>query len=160
MVHVTQNHVQLTESFPRDVQYSCPIKIYAVYLICLSFSLLFSLMTPHFDNTKFTTLIWKESEYCFISQPFCFVFVFCFNFVILLNKLKRGFPSDFVFSNFRNQGNVVILLASPNLTQEGVISCLFQWDMQGRSASSTCTFSSSVVRIRSHVANQSRADNF
>lgn len=49
---------------------------------------LFSLMTLHFDNMKFTTLIWEDSEYRFV-----FVALFVFNFMTSLDKLKEGLIS-------------------------------------------------------------------
>ena len=63
-------------------------------------------MTLHFDNTKLTSPIRKDSEYCFISQPFCFGF--CFNFVIPPNKLRQGFKSDFpVISEIKEMSHYI-----------------------------------------------------
>lgn len=47
MVHVTQKHVKVTESFPSVVYYSFRTKVYAMYLICLFFSPFF------FNDTAF-----------------------------------------------------------------------------------------------------------
>ena len=52
--------------------------IFFVANVLTVFSLVFSLMTLYFDNMKFATLIWEDSEYRLVSQAFCFRFVFYF----------------------------------------------------------------------------------
>ena len=81
MVHVTQNHVQLTESFPHDVHYSSFIKRYAMSLICFLFLCFF--LQWHCTWITRSLQLWagikRVSTGLFVSP---FALFFCFNFVI------------------------------------------------------------------------------
>ena len=104
MVHVIQNHVQLTESFPHDVHYSSFIKRYAMSLICLLF--LFFFLQWHCTWITRSLQLWagikRVSTVLFVSRFALFFFL--------------------ILWSHRNQGNFIPLLVNPNLTRERVIS--------------------------------------